>query len=199
MSELSGKAAIIAIPFKNYIVGINFQNYGIQEFGSIKSGMSLTKNFGSKFSTAIRLNYHRLHIENYESEMAFSVDCGMQVQVASRIRLGAHIANPNQSSFKRIQDQSIESHIRFGGFIGISDKLSTCAEIEKSNNKSLDYKMGIDYQIANFFALRGGISVNSFRQYGGFGINHKSLAVDFAVSNHKYLGYSPQLALAYEF
>lgn len=199
ISELNSQSALIGVPVNNYVFGSYIQRYGIQEFRNTKFGFSLTKAFSNKISAAVKLNYHHLHIENLENESAFSVDCGFQLQVFPKLRLGTHLANPNQISFKRIQDQNIESHIKFGAVLTLNDKLFACSEIEKSNLSPMDYKMGLDYQIALFLALRGGFSVNTFKQYGGFGLNYKSMMLDFAISSHKSLGYSPQLAIGYEF
>ncbi len=199
VNELGSKTAIVAVPFKNYVVGASVQSYGIQEFKNLKAGISLTKSFGPKLSTAIRVNFHQLHIEDYENENAFTIDCGIQFQASPKLRFGAHVANPNLVAYKRIQDQNIESHIKFGGVFSFSNKLRASSEIEKGINKPIDYKMGLNYQIMDFLALRSGISVNTFRQYGGFGLTHKKLVIDFAISNHNVLGYSPQLAIAYEF
>src|SRR5690606_32418597 len=54
VSELGSKTAIITIPFKNYTIGASIQSYGIQEFQNLKAGISLTKSFGPKLSTALR-------------------------------------------------------------------------------------------------------------------------------------------------
>jgi hypothetical protein len=72
-------------------------------------------------------------------------------------------------------------------------------EFEKVLNANADFKAGVEYKLIKIVALRGGISVNPFKQFAGFGINYKKVLVDFAVASHPVLGYSPQIALGYEF
>lgn len=196
---LSSKSAAIAIPAKNHVWGTSFQSYGIKEYAITKASVSLAKSFDKKFAVAITLNYHQLSIAHFENAKAFSVETGIQYEPLAKLRLGAHIANPNQNKFSSHIAQPIPSHIKFGAAYLFSDKLTTVSEIEKIIENQLDFKLGINYQIIKYLAFRGGISVNSFKQYGGFGLNYQKIILDFAVSSHPILGYSPLLSLGYEF
>jgi hypothetical protein len=199
INELSTQAAVFAIPIKDYALGLSFNSYGVIDYRENKTGISLAKSFGSKVYLAIGLNYHQLKINNYGNAKAISVDVGLQYQAFPKLWLASHISNPNQSKYGVNTDQIIPTHIQFGANYIFSEQLLIITQIEKILDAQVDFKAGIEYKIIKFVALRGGISVNPFKQFAGFGINYQRVNIDFAVASHPVLGYSPQVALGYEF
>ena len=73
------------------------------------------------------------------------------------------------------------------------------AAFEKVLGNKVDNKVGLEYQVVDQLSLRGGLSSNPFRHYGGFGLAYHKLKMDFAVTSQPILGYSPQVALSYDF
>ncbi|MBU0697333.1 MAG: hypothetical protein KKE39_12545 [Bacteroidetes bacterium] len=199
VKELSTKSAVFALPFKSYVISASFTSYGVESYAETKTGLSLAKKFGDNLHLAVNANYHQINITNYGNENTFSVEAGIQYKVTPSLWLASHIANPNQSKYGKNIDQIIPPHIRFGASYIISKQLMLCSEIEKVLDGNTDFKTGIEYKVVDFLALRGGISVNTFKQYAGFGLNYQKIAFDFAVSSHPVLGYSPQISLGYEF
>ncbi|MEO5911704.1 MAG: hypothetical protein ABIP95_12495 [Pelobium sp.] len=199
LTELSTKSAAFAIPIKNYAIGASFQSFGVDAYHEVKSGISLAKSLGPKLFAAVNLNFHQLKIDNYGNANSFSVEVGLQYEALPKLWLGTHIANPNQSKYGENTDQIIPAHIQFGASYLFSEQLMITTETEKVLDAEVDFKTGIEYKIIKFIALRGGIAVNPFKQYAGFGINYQKLKLDFAVGSHPLLGYSPQISVGYEF
>ncbi|MBK0383018.1 hypothetical protein I5M32_08605 [Pedobacter sp. SD-b] len=196
---LSNQSAVFSIPVKDYALGASFNSYGVSDYNEIKTGLTLARSFGPKLFLAIGLNYHQLKITDYGSAKAVSVDVGVQYQAFPNLWLASHISNPNQSKYDNNTDQIIPAHIQFGANYIFSDQLLITTEVEKILDAQADFKAGLEYKLVKFVALRGGISVNPFKQYAGFGVNYQRINIDFAVSSHPVLGYSPQVALGYEF
>ena len=199
VKELSTQSAVFAIPFKKITIGAAFQSYGVDAYKEIKTGLSLAKSFGPKLLVAINLNYHQLKIENYGSSKSFSVEVGLQYEAFPHLWLGTHISNPNQSKYGINSEQIIPAHIQFGANYIFSNQLMISSEVEKILDAQADFKAGLEYKVVKIVALRGGISVNPFKQYVGFGINYEKLNIDFSVASHPVLGYSPQIAVGYAF
>lgn len=199
LKELSTKSAVFALPIKNYAIGAAFQSYGVDAYNEIKTGLSLAKSFGTKLHIGVGLNYHQLSISNYGNANTFSIEVGLQYQIFPKLWLASHIANPNQSKYGDNTDETIPTHLQFGGTYVFSDQLLITSEFETELNYGSDFKTGIEYKIIKFVALRGGISVNPFKQYAGFGVNYQKVNIDFAVASHPILGYSPQISLGYGF
>ncbi|MFC5284721.1 hypothetical protein [Pedobacter alpinus] len=199
VKELSTQAAVFALPVKSYTIGAAFQSYGVDSYNEVKTGLSLAKSFGPDLLLAVGLNYHQINITNYGNANSFSVDIGVQYRVLPKLWLASHISNPNQSKYGDNTDQKIPAHIQFGGNYIFSDQLSITSEIEKVLGNDADFKTGVEYKVVKFVALRGGVSVNPFKQFVGFGVNYQKVVIDFAVASHPVLGYSPQISLGYEF
>lgn len=199
LKELSTKSAVFALPVKTYAIGAAFQSYGVDDYNEVKTGLSLAKSFGQKLFIAVGVNYHQINITNYGNANSFSVEVGLQYKLSPNLLLASHVANPNQSKYGANTDQIIPAHIKFGGTYIFNDQLLITSEIEKVLDNEADFKTGIEYKVVKFVALRGGISVNPFKQYAGFGVDYQKVNIDFAVASHPVLGYSPQISLGYEF
>lgn len=199
IKEIATKSAVFAIPVGKFVLGASFETYGVNAYKQTQTGLSLARAFSPKLLMAVTVNYHQLQINNYGNAKAFTAQVGVQYQALKNLWLGAHIANPNSSKYGEITDQIIPAHIQFGGSYTFSDKLIISTEFEKILDSQADFKTGIEYKIIKAFALRGGVSMNPFKQYAGFGLALENLLFDFGISSHPILGYSPQISLGYEF
>lgn len=199
IQDLSTKSAVVAFPLKNYILAASFISYGVSSFTESKSSLSLAKAFGPKLHLALALNYHQLKINQYGNADGFSFEAGVQYQLNKQLSLASHIANLNRSKYNHLSEEVIPAYIQFGVSYIFSKQLLLCTEIEQIFDYQVDFKTGLEYQIVDFFALRGGLNMNPFKQFFGFGLNYQSLKLDFAVSSHPTLGYSPQISLGYVF
>ncbi|MGV8880173.1 MAG: hypothetical protein ACOH2A_14220 [Sphingobacteriaceae bacterium] len=197
--DLTTKAAVLSLPFKGNCFGISFQTYGFEAYADQKIGFAFARNFGKKLAIALNLNYHQLYISKYGNASTFSFETGMQYRVNDKFIIGAHIANPNKSDYDARVNAQLLSIYRAGGSYIFSDKITLSAEINKIADYGTDINAGLSYQFFELLTLRGGISAQPFKQYAGFGLHYQQLFLDFAVSSHPVLGYSPQMALAYEF
>ncbi|MBC7915633.1 MAG: hypothetical protein H7Y07_16105, partial [Pyrinomonadaceae bacterium] len=197
--ELSTQSALLVYPVKSAVLGISFQKYGFSAYSLQQAALTYARIFGPNLSASLNINYHQLKISNYGSAQTYSVEAGIQYQFSEKIRFGAHIANPGKSSFGKDIHAVIPVQIQFGSAYKPSSKVIIAGTFEQILNSGLDVKLGMEYLLLDWFALRGGVSANPFKQYGGFGINYQKFKFDAAASSHPVLGYSPQIALSYEF
>ncbi|HCN84575.1 MAG TPA: hypothetical protein DIT07_13280 [Sphingobacteriaceae bacterium] len=196
--ELSRQSVLIIYPNKRNVFGLSFQNYGFSAYNEQRLGMAYARNFGN-VSAAIDFNYHLIKIQQYGSTQAYSVEAGLQYALNDKLLIGAHLANPNRSTYDHHINAAIPVSIEFGLSYQISDNLLLNNGITKTLNSATDVRGGIEYSMLNWMDLRGGVSVNPFRQYMGIGCKYQNLHFDVAVASHYALGYSPQVALSYEF
>jgi hypothetical protein len=199
ISELNSKSAVLALPFKSYVIGTSVQSYGNEYYNEIKGTVTLVKSFDKKLALAISLNMHQIGIEQYGNRTGFSVEAGFQYSILKNLLLAGVITNPNESKYNSVKDQAIPTKIAFGSRYLFSNKVFISSELEKILDSRMDFKSGIEYKMTDLLAFRTGMSVNPIKQYGGFGIHYQQLLFDFAVSSHPILGYSSQFGLAYEF
>jgi hypothetical protein len=197
--ELNTQKAVFAIPFSNHVFGIGFQRYGIKEYIEQTTSLAYSKNFSGALSLSIAIKHQQLSIAKYGSESLISVDAGMQYRVNEKFWIASHISNPAKTSFNDLASSNLPVTLSLGASFIFSDKVLLISDVQKLLNAGMDTKIGMEYKLINWFVIRGGLSVNPFKQYGGFGLIYQRFALDVAISSHLNLGYSPNLAFSYEF
>ncbi|WP_291399457.1 hypothetical protein [Daejeonella sp.] len=197
--ELSTQKAVFAIPFDKNVIGLSFQRYGFNEYLEQVTSIAYAKNFSGALALSIAVKHHQLSVAKYGSERLISVDAGMQYRVNDKLWIASHLSNPAKASFNDLVGTNLPVGLSFGFSYVFSDKVLVISDVQKVLNAGIDTKVGMEYKLINWFALRGGLSANPFKQYGGFGINYQRFALDVAISSHLQLGYSPNLAFSYEF
>ena len=197
--ELSTQSAIFVVPIEKNVFGASFQNYGFASYSQQRVGFAFARSFGPRLAAALDFNYHSVKIQGYSSSRAYSVEAGMQYQLNKNLTLGAHAANSNQGSFEGEANAGIPTRFQVGGSYLFSEKVLMAVTVEKVIGYSIDNKFGLEYQLLDLLALRAGISTNPFKHYAGFGINYHKLKMDVATASQPVLGYSPQIAMSYEF
>lgn len=197
--ELSTQTALFAFPYSKNVFGFSFERYGFTEYREQNAGIAFARKFDNSLSLAIGFKYHQLSIEGYGSSKAFSAEAGFQFDVTEKFTLASHIANPGRSRYEDLTGSNIPVRLSFGAAYRFSNKVLMISDVRKVLNSSTDLRFGLEYTMIQWFSLRGGVSVNPFKQYAGFGFNYNHLTVDASVSSNPLLGYSPQIALCYEF
>lgn len=198
--ELSTQSAVIAYPLHGgNVIGLSFHNYGFSAYSEQKIGISYARRFGSTISAAINFNLHQVKISQYGSARAYTAEAGLQYFVSENLIIGTHITNPGRSGFDTEVNAIIPVCLEFGASYKVTDKVLLNSGISKTLNSVTDIKCGLEYSAVNWLAFRGGMSANPFRQFAGFGCQLYDLKLDAAASSHPYLGFSPQIALSYEF
>lgn len=197
--EISTQTALFALPFGSNVIGVSFERYGFDQYKEQVSGFAYSRQFGDLLSLSIGFKYHQLSIPSYGSAQTFTVEAGFQYNVTEKLKLASHIANPSRSRYEPMSGSNLPVKLSFGAGYSFSDKLLIIIDINKELKSSTNGSLGIEYHVIQWLALRGGVSVNAFKQYAGFGMHYGHLTVDAAIASHPALGYSPQLGLNYEF
>lgn len=197
--ELSTQSAVISYPVGPNVLGLSFQNYGFSAYSEQKAGFAYARRFGRNVSAAINFNLHQVKIPQYGNAQSYSAEVGLQYSVTKDLTFGTHISNPSRSGFSTEVDAVIPVSLEFGAAYRLSDKVLLNSGFIKTLNSVTDFRAGLEYSVVNWMAFRGGLSVNPFRQFAGFGCQFSEFKIDAAASSHPYLGFSPQIALGYEF
>jgi hypothetical protein len=100
---------------------------------------------------------------------------------------------------EKVYGEKVATIMRLGFAYTPVKKLTLLAEIEKDLVFKPNIKLGVDYQIAEKFFLRGGFNSYPLRGTFGFGVHLKQFNLDAGASYHSFLGITPQLSLSYTF
>lgn len=197
--DLSTQTAILVVPVNNHAFGLSLQRYGFNSYNEQRIAFSYARPFGKQFYAALSFNYHHLKIESYGSAQTYSVEAGVQYHFKNNLSIAAHLSNPGRSSFSEGSNTTIPSRVQLGASYLFSDKVLLAVALEKNFKDHFDTRLGLEYQIIELLSLRGGMSLEPFKQYAGFGLSYHQLNMDIAATAQPVLGYSPQIALSYEF
>ncbi|MDF3078766.1 MAG: hypothetical protein K0S09_2655 [Sphingobacteriaceae bacterium] len=197
--DLSTKSAVLVYPLQGNALGLSFESYGFSAYNEQKASFSYAKNFGGKLFAALAFNYHQVKIPQYGDAKAYSFEAGAQYFLSENLLLGAHLANPSSSKYSNQLSTVIPSIYEVGASYRVSNKLLLNSGLVKELELKADFRSGLEYQVIDWLAFRGGVSANPFRQYAGFGLLYNNFRIDAAVATHPDLGISPQIALSYEF
>ena len=197
--DLSTQSAVLVVPVNKNVFGLSIQRYGFATYNEQRTAFAYARSFGPRLYTALSFNYHHLNIANYGSAQAYTIEAGIQYHFRNGVTIAAHLANPNQNSFADYITAGMPARLQVGASYLSSEKVLLALAIEKTFQEPFDAKLGLEYQVIKLFALRGGISLEPFKQYAGFGLNYHKLKMDVAAASQPVLGYSPQIALSYEF
>lgn len=197
-SELSTQSAVFVYPLGRNVLGLSLQNYGFSAYSEQKIGFTYAKSFGS-ISAAANINFHQVKIPDYGGTQTYTVEFGLQYSFNDNLTLGAHIANPNRRTYNNELNAVIPVSLAFGASLKLSDKVLINSGAIKQLAGISDFRCGLEYKAISWLSFRGGMSVNPFRQFAGFGYQLSDFELDAAASSHPALGFSPQIALSYEF
>lgn len=191
--------ASIALPTKTGTFGISANYFGSKSYNEKMIGLAFGKAFGKKFSTGLKFNYLNYAIAEYGQRNLFTFDIGFQYLPIEKLLIGAQVFNPLPIELENITGEKIPTIIRIGAAYTPSKKITLLAEIEKDLIFKPNVKVGLDYRIAEKFALRGGINSYPLRGTFGFGVNTKGLSIDASAVYHGTLGITPQVSISWVF
>lgn len=206
MKELARKSVVVAMPIKQMgVFAISFNNMGYSKYGENKFGLAYAKKLGKRISAGIQLNYFNTNISNYNtneygSENTVTAELGIQMELVDNLLFGVHVFNP----FSMTKEESnkmrrMPSILRLGLGYNFDNRLLVSIETEKDIDRDMIFKAGLEYKLIKYIYLRTGISTNPNKYSYGLGVNYKNIKVDFTVSNHEILGYTPHFSLGYAF
>jgi hypothetical protein len=198
IKELSQMGAAVAIPVGNGAFGLNYSGFGWSLYKESKIGLAYGMKFNDKISGGVQVNYHSLRLaNNYGSNMAFTVEAGLQARVTDALTIGMQVYNPTKTKLDDYYDERIPTIMRFGAGYRFSDKVLVTCEAEKDLEFDAIFRVGLEYMPGDKFYIRGGIATNPGIAAFGFGLKLDSFRADISSTYHQILGFSPQISLSY--
>lgn len=188
---------VVVLPTKTGTFGVSVNYFGNKNYNEKLAGLAFGKAFGKKFSAGLKFNYLNYSIAEYGQRNLFTFDISFQYVATDKISLGANIFNPLPLELEKVTGEKIPAIIRFGLAYMPAKKLQLLTEIEKDLVYKPNIKLGIDYTIADKFALRAGFNSYPLRGTFGLGFHYKSISIDASVVYQGVLGITPQVSLCW--
>lgn len=187
----------IAVPIGRFdVIGLQFQQVGIEGYSEQKYGLSYARVLGTGLSIGAAFDYYRFSINEYGSSGKISAEAGIQYQLGKQVLFGFHILNPFHIDLP--DDNSLPTLLAVGIAYSPSDKVNVYAEAEKDIDFAMNLKAGIEYFPAKVIVLRMGFNSNPSGFCIGAGFRFgQAFSVDVANAFHPQLGSSPSFSLGY--
>jgi len=197
--ENSIKALTAGIPVMKGTVGLNYSLFGYTKYFESRTGLAFGKPFGNRFAAGIQINYLMIHQPSgYGNMHAVVPEGGILAQPLDGFYIGFHIFNPVRQHFPQSHEQKIPSVLQIGIGYRIIDNVFLSVEAEKESEEKQVIKAGFEYEMIRNFNLRLGVSTAEISRYAfGIGYAFKRINLDFALSHHPWLGFTPYTTLGY--
>jgi len=195
--KLSVQAGAFAIPIHSTVVGMNFRYFGFSKYNESKFGLAVGRKLGEKFAMGIQVDYFHTSVAgDYGNYGILCGEIGLLCEPVENLFVGAHVFNVTQSKQKANLNEKVPTIMRFGIGYTINEKATISVETEKDLRMDAVFKGGLEYSPVGELFLRCGMSTGTMYQYCfGLGYGWKYFTLDISFSHHKFMGYSPHIAL----
>lgn len=198
LKNMSFKTAVLVIPTKAGTIGASMTYFGYDQFNESTFGIAYAKSFGEKFSAGMKLNVLRTSIaDNYGQQSTIAAEVGIRYQLNKNLIIGSHVYNPTRAKKDDYNDERIPTIVNIGCSYMVSEKVHLALESEKNTAFDPILKIGIEYHPVKMLYLRTGVSTNPLMNAFGFGIEYPQATLDFAMSYHQTLGFTPHVSIVF--
>lgn len=196
LSETSTKTIATALHTRTGNFALSFNRFGYSLYSENSFGLAYARTFGGIVSAGLQFDYLNINqTDEYGDKGVFLFEVGLIAQPINNLRIGAHIYNPTKAKMAEYEDERVNTSLRFGLNYFFSKTVQAAAEIEKTMQTDLRYKIGIEYQIITNLFLRTGFKSEPNEFTFGTGYTFKYFTFDLSFATHQYLPMSTQLSL----
>lgn len=197
MQELGLRAAALALPIKNGVLGFTANQMGFSLYRENLLGLAYARSLGPRLAIGLQLDYLAFQQgQNYSNHQLLTFELGLQYQATEQLRIGAHVFNPQKQKTKGNYPIQITSSFQFGILYSIEPAIHLTADFSQTTEKSARIGTGIEYIHQKKYAFRAGFSSTPAQYSFGFGLPIGPIYADFSSRLHPVLGFSPQVGLS---
>jgi hypothetical protein len=187
------------MPLKEHTsAGLAVNKWGDELYNEVKVGAGLAHKINF-MSLGAQLTYLQTSVYDLGTRRTFVLNMGGIAELIPQLHFGAHVYNINQARMAEYGNETIPTIMKAGLSYHPGAQLMLNLETEKEMNYNAMLKAGIEYHLAHMIRLRTGLSTQTGFSHFGFGVHHKGMMLDYALSTHTRLGWSNHLSLTYTF
>jgi len=196
LQELQYGQLACAVPVQKATVIGTASTFGFDLYRETSASIGYARSFHEKYHAGASIQLHNTAIgENYGSAYSYTIQLGTQINLSEKIVLGADIYNLTRSTI----GNQFKERIPTVYSMGVSYQPNKQCLITTMIDKDVDFKPrlrgGIEYTFLKILSARLGASTNPDMAYAGLGFFYKGFGLDFAMSYHTFLGFTPNLSL----
>jgi hypothetical protein len=173
---------------------------------AVGHGFSVMKDIHSSLALGYTLNLYGLSFdaesvggEDLGSANAFGLDFGVVGTLRDRTRFGFFAKNWNNPKMGDPDAEDLPQWFTAGVAYSPYGGVETCVEIQKQDNQDLRGCFGLEFAIADYLTLRGGLQNEPNRLSLGVGTHWENMRIDYSFTSHETLPATHHFGLGYAF
>ncbi len=203
MIPATGRGALLyTSPLGGGNFGVGISHFGFELFQSNVIGLAYALQLFNTVSMGVKADYvSAFQSDIYGNLNALTFDVGILATPTDEFAIGFHVFNPLNLSYFDDNVHKMPVIFKLGFSYLFNDQLLFALETGKAINGFIPvFKMGMEYNIMNSFALRAGFCANNGIEYSfGLGYMMEHINFDLAFAYHQILGNTPKVSLNYVF
>lgn len=183
----------LVIPFAKITTGVGVLYFGDELFNQMRVSAIIANEFGFA-KAALRANYHQFYVQNYGYRSAFTLDIGGVFSLSEQLSLAMVLQNLTQAKLIAETTTQLSSLIQLGLSYQPIKKFRIDAQVDKTIEQPVIFRLGLEYMATDLISLRTGFSPASLAALG-MGFSWKTITLDIAGQYQQQLGYSGIISL----
>lgn len=198
ISEISTGALSYVEPLNTGTLGLGIKTFGFDLYRETNVILSYGNSFRERIYYGVNFNLYNLQIQNYNSASSFGADIGAMAYITGFLKWGFFAKNINGAQIGETKEKLAQIY-RTGFTIQPRNDFNMILEIEKDVKYPLSVRGGLEYFIADYLDLRGGIGTQPTSFSAGVSINYSLFQIDYSVFNNQDLGITNQGSVTINF
>lgn len=174
------------------------QRFGNQHFGRTHLALGYAHKI-EWVSLGLQVEYAQTYVSEFGSKNNFMFNFGGLARITNSLYLGATIKNINQASLAAYTDERLPTVMSIGVSYRPYEKLMLNAQVQKDVERKAGFLFGVEYEIAQNFKVRTGISTPLFFAHFGIGYSYHGFELNYSALYHEKLGFGNAISLNYGF
>lgn len=185
-------------PTTSGVFGFSFQHFGFSAFQQQKLGVAYARHFSEKITVGVQLDYLHLQAPDYGNAHLLTFEIGCNTLITKDLVIAAYLFNPLGVRLR--ESEKTPSVFRLGAAYTVNKYVTLAAEVEKSIVDAPNFCFGMDYKIAETFAVRCGFSslTTSFSLGIGYFFS-PNCVINLSLNHQSLLGSTPSASVNYAF
>lgn len=190
-------ALCAVLPVQATVFAVGISQSAVSDYTESEYGFSVAKKLSPRLSAGLLFNGFFLGFpESGVQKGSLQVDGGIKYTLHERLILGLHLKNMVHSTIESFQYRlAFPFTVRAGASYRLSEMLLLSGEALIEKVRGTIFRCGAEFSAGPSFRLRGGISAHPLQHSFGFGYLWRFFQVDFAMTHHHLLGYTPFFSL----
>jgi hypothetical protein len=183
----------LVMPLNKLTTAVGVLYFGDELFNQMRVSALIADEFGFA-KAALKVNYHQFYVQNYGYRSALTLDIGGVFTLSEQLSLAMVFQNITRSKLIAETGTPLSSLMQMGLSYQPIKKFRIDAQLDKTIEQPLLFRLGLEYVATDLISLRTGFSPTSVAALG-IGLNWKTITIDVAGQYHQQLGYSGTISL----